>query len=72
MKSRVNPIPPCHHILSAVQLAGIDALLSAETENKGKFHGSQQSRMNQVSLHLPVQPLYPTMGPQQPLPNINT
>lgn len=40
VKSRANSIPSHHHILAATQLGELNALLSAEAENKGKFPGS--------------------------------
>lgn len=66
MKSRINSIPSRHHILPAVQRGEINALLSAEPENKGKFPEcpakaaapGQRNRINWASLHLPTQPLY--------------
>ena len=40
VKSRVNSIPSHRHILAAIQLGEINALVSAEAKTKGKPPGS--------------------------------
>lgn len=57
VKSRVNSIPSHSHIPSATQLSEINALLSTETENKGKFLGSSAEPGTPASKAVQTAPL---------------